>query len=1811
MKCEFILNDALRTLSTSKKQSYSSEELDLNYRAALEITRNGELEITVPDLLSSKAKTELPASLPRPCPKDVASRYDKLVRMYHALVSSAMSRRDQAQGLRSDTSPLGMADPVAPSSRTSPPSGALLQVRIVYSLHSLGSSQRGSSGATTGTEVGVVFRRPPPLAALFESTLHRHKPNYRTAMQNKKTATTTAALLPPAVSVYTPSFSTGTLRDVDGVRCWLPCIDALDQRAVYDISITAPRNWRVACAGKKLSTFLVAPTATASQSASAESDTTQFKVSRFFTPNRIAAMSVGFYMGAVEMYKMPLYKVRSRIWVTTRLNDFVHVQKSSGKTSSRNGNREDEEEEGDTNEESSSSSDGGRGEEDEDEDCEPVELIKPLGESYYAGFKRRLPDGTGVVVAAAVTTATASSNAEEETNQPSSKRTRTEGGNHTQITFTAAVSSAKAAETGTANFHKGLHKKPELVPSRLYASKVHHSTLGLDISLRLLHKFTGHKFDYEEFTFVYIHDLGCDSVSFDGFALVDARFLHSEQEVYLETTAHMVLLQAYLYSWLKSALPVCSFDAEFIVHGAVGYLMNFYAEEVYGEEDGRYRYQKMYDTVIALEKQGKGFPLASFFPESYDVFGLHCGTYLRCKSAVIFQLIENRVGGKEHMRISLKQLIRSPPIYNAVQKPYKGANKDIVNNFQSLFESSAVNKGGMSPVLPHNTPPTPSMVNQALVLSEQRYRSYSEDGSYGGMSPYSPYHMGNRSPSTLGGNLSPMSTMSGNLSPYPYYGGNISPYPYNQGGNLSPYPYNQGGGNISPYPHNAVGGNRSPYAPYASYHPTLGAATPMYDPYGAHASAAAGLTAAGGAPCQQTYSPNRYEITNSPLVAACAEKDKEIDPASHLLAPLPTSHLESDDVKAANMEPGSTSVIVDPTEESKTFDSSSAGVKVTVPVVDAASEPAVAAPTTGFYAAMVQREQRLRSNSITADQTSATEASPPPPSEEKVEEKEKEREGRLKISLSRLSTAASAPSIKSATAPAVTTASTAAPPAPAMVRQHSEGSATGGDMTVESNWSMLACECVSPESFILTVRHASGASADIGDEFLENCVYKSGALFLRVHVSMSEKVEGGKPRQIFVDSEQVGYKEGGFVDKKHSEKQEIKMRIAEARDDVVTEPVVTFTSKEEQFQQQAYTRPGRRGGKRRGPGKKGEETIELDAKQLEEIARRTREREERKSALMRARDVDYPLRYALLDPACQRIIESYNASADVLLIEQLYTDFFENNVYFQCQALRSLSRAGTSNVMITADISADAAAAVTGATADGSRLGSGFGLGSSTALGGGAPTAVKIPEKSAKMQLRALSDCLMGVPTLVNDPKHVNGTQFSIYIRAEAAMGLARWQNERAPRALSAEVSAGGWQALEMLNEHLHSMYADAHTQQPLPSDFANESSTHLRNAMLLALSSIKAKSGHSPVLVTETILKFTRASEASDEQFENPSMSTGINSLLDDAHYKSVLFLALGRLRFESIPPGEWTTHPVQEIVSLAQSTIDVSFTRARATARIKLQRGDANLLPSLPGSGLEVATAISCLAEMDIHACALYAKGRATPQGPVGNSGSSSSSSRTFSSHSLKDVDGFSPTGRGPLSGFNYVRHFLPPSARVTCLLNDPQGGRSQNVAKAQINFFMCSPSVRVAAFEGFVRLCFAMEGAHEERRKALSAMSSTQRANTATTFIPAAIESLSVLLRVEANPWVRQQAAAAMLDAIMNRPARAAAQAIAQSNFWYCVDWSDPSGLTLQPADRNISTYSGKKCLNALHGDYALIGVKLLWKLIISSMSFEQVD
>ena len=149
-------------------------------------------------------------------------------------------------------------------------------------------------------------------------------------------------------SVYSMGGGTGMLRDLDGVRCWLPCIDSPDQRAVFDITLHCPSEFQVITCGKKISSSVTScapserkervrrmhkkgmgpdpgkdnPPSTVSAAAmnasplehcfaafppvntspiplNAPPQNREIMTSRFFTVTRLPAMSVGFFIGQV------------------------------------------------------------------------------------------------------------------------------------------------------------------------------------------------------------------------------------------------------------------------------------------------------------------------------------------------------------------------------------------------------------------------------------------------------------------------------------------------------------------------------------------------------------------------------------------------------------------------------------------------------------------------------------------------------------------------------------------------------------------------------------------------------------------------------------------------------------------------------------------------------------------------------------------------------------------------------------------------------------------------------------------------------------------------------------------------------------------------------------------------------------------------------------------------------------------------------------------------------------------------------------------------------------------------------------------------------------------------------------------------------------------------------------------------------------------------------------------------------------------------------------------------------------------------
>lgn len=1527
--------DGLQALS--QNQSYSSEEIDINYRTALELTRAGELQITIPKLTSpfANSTTFPPRPVPKRCAKEVYERYKNLISMYRNLTDI----RDYGNDNDNDN-----------DGENNKPC-YLLQVRIVYKL------DKPSTGKFPS---GYAVQTTPQFASLFMKTIPLPDGE---------------GLSKPTFCVYSTVSQSDRFcsRDVDGVRCWLPCLDALDQRMIFDISFKTPRKYSVMCSGERISTIKV-------PRQRETADGIALKVTRFFTPYRIATSSLGFFIGPVESYNMPLYKVKSKFWVATGLNDFSlgtlktnkqtvdHVA-SKPKVSSRkralsfrSNNDKAAESIVSRTAEVHTVTDHEKDPESADDihlGASPLQMKRSKETSAEMSdepiVKRKRLNSLDLFTEYDVDALLNVSSTYVALDQKTTEENLSPKAHH-------LISLHDPSRLQTDN-HGDLDDGPiaedeaELVndsvraQNKLYARAVHHSSLGLDMALRHLHKFAGRKFPYSQFCFVYVHNLGHDFMSFDGFTLVDAKFLTGAEQIYQESSAHMTLLTAYLYSWMKTSLPLHSHECKFIMHGTIGYLLNIYVAEVFGEDDGKYRCQKQYDTVIELEKQGMTVPLATFFPEYYETFTLMYGQYLNCKATVIFHLIESNIGGRESMRAAIKNIIRSPSLFSQAHHGRHsmggglyGSNSPISGAYLKGFLSQDGNSSS------HSGDTSPNI--QAMF-----------PGSSLGLGSTTPYG-GQLSPYYHAGNMSVVAPNIDGTAPYsPYYGGNMSPYvsAHYTGGDMSPYNQSQ-----------------KPLA---------------------------------------YYSPSHAFSSQSPAVAY-----------GGVLGGYG-------------------------------FNYSSGGNSVQL------------SPATSLY------------------------------------------------------------------------------------RQPSISSETGWGR----DFSALSSDNLSAEKLIFDCRLASGVSSDIDETFLEKFVYSSrgSSIIMRVNLTISQKIEN-KPRQIFIVAERMGFVMncdylrlsdrdlllgGQSIGASELGKDDVKVRLAEVRDDVVTEPILSLSvNRKETYQQQAFSRPGRRSGRRRGSTKKsGEE--ELSAEMVEEMARKEREKEERKPVLQLVRDLlDHPIRYAVVDPQCLTISEVHNTSSDSLLIEQLFADLGEKSICSQCQVLRSIGRTVVNSAIIAtpgvAPINADASS-------------------SSSSVTKGAPLR---SDRSSKLHLKTLTCCLMGTSPFSQSSSDINciSGPHSVYVRAEAAFALAKWQNYNAPKYASssasvttAEISITGsasWHAMNALIDCLQDLYMivdpETDSHMPLPNDFANESWTHLRSAIILALSTIKSQSGHTPIRVVELLLTFFNFSSDEPMAYSTQSNVAVVSNYYDDIHYRATLLLAFSRVRFENISSISYnrtgnvslntstSQSLVSEVISLCLSTINAAITSARSTARIHYMSlftaGDAfsrsHPLPVLQGNGLDVAAAITCLAEIDIQATAISS---------APNSLGQSSNRGKESLMALQERDritigsSVTPTGTGLASGFNYIKCILHPSCSLRCV--HMQGSTtSEKDVKPEGFYFLCCPLVRVAAFEAFVRLSFAQHLSHENRFIALhgggkkgttaTAVETTPAKLAESTFIASIFEVLVAVLKTD---------------------------------------------------------------------------------------------
>lgn len=244
---------------------------------------------------------------------------------------------------------------------------------------------------------------------------------------------------------------------------------------------------------------------------------------------------------------------------------------------------------------------------------------------------------------------------------------------------------------------------------RKYQPNVAHTFLGFDQAAKQLQSLVNRRYYSDRYYFIFSDSIGASEVCyFDSYAIVPTSYLHRPDCSHLELPIHVRLSNAFLYSWLCAVMPLSSRDAEFIIHGTIGYLLNTYVDTVCGEDDGQYRFSKIYDTVIAYEKMGLSFSLVPTFPEQYVNSTPYFSAYMIAKSTVLLYLIENRISssqsstvsfssttGRDYLLRSLRQIIPTPS--------YTAHTGHAVERLESAASAMP------PPAVPTWAPPTPRL----------------------------------------------------------------------------------------------------------------------------------------------------------------------------------------------------------------------------------------------------------------------------------------------------------------------------------------------------------------------------------------------------------------------------------------------------------------------------------------------------------------------------------------------------------------------------------------------------------------------------------------------------------------------------------------------------------------------------------------------------------------------------------------------------------------------------------------------------------------------------------------------------------------------------------------------------------------------------------------------------------------------------------------------------------------------------------------------------------------------------------------------
>lgn len=296
---------------------------------------------------------------------------------------------------------------------------------------------------------------------------------------------------------------------------------------------------------------------------------------------------------------------------------------------------------------------------------------------------------------------------------------------------------------------------------------------------------------------------------------------------------------------------------------------------------------------------------------------------------------------------------------------------------------------------------------------------------------------------------------------------------------------------------------------------------------------------------------------------------------------------------------------------------------------------------------------------------------------------------------------------------------------------------------------------------------------------------------------------------------------------------------------------------------------------------------------------------------------------------------------DSLLLEQLYSQL---DLLGQIQAMRSLVLDRRGVIGLKAD-AADAIIDCGGET---------------------------LPEQ--RLRLRALVDILVNAQ---NDLQ----VSHSLLARCEAAYSIAQWQIFHAPETdpsssagclleMSENEGVTAWVGMDILIGCIRNMFMEKIDIQvkssiekdgegdnggklkdemkttlfPLPNDLGSYEKTYLRDALLQALASIKAKNGQTPLKVVELLLNFAENNDNLGASSSLPSGLTAENggekdkaearASFNDGQYCSLLMLCLCQVQLavvsnRSLAPNDQHIHKKKQqatIVSMLKRIIAVS---------------------------------------------------------------------------------------------------------------------------------------------------------------------------------------------------------------------------------------------------------------------------------------------